>query len=57
MRVQGVNVGQSIEFHGGCTVISSRGELEENKLLPVALTTSIACDFLECLHFFRNIAE
>ena len=36
---------QVMKLHGSFyIVISSIGELEKNKPLPVALTTSIACD-------------
>lgn len=58
MSWQAVKVQQIIEFYGDFyIVLSSSGELEEMKLLPVALTTSITCDLHWWLHFFSNIAE
>lgn len=45
MSWQATKVQQIIEFHGDFyIVLSSSGELEEMKLLPVALMSSIACD-------------
>lgn len=45
MRGQAIKAGQVIKLHGSFyIVLSSIGELEKNKPLPVALTTSIACD-------------
>lgn len=45
MRDQAIMAGQGRKLHGGFyIVLSSKGELEKNKPLPVALTTSVACD-------------
>lgn len=45
MRDQAIMAEQGRKLHGGFyIVLSSTEELEKNKLLPVALTTSIAYD-------------
>lgn len=44
-RDQAIMAGQGRKLHGGFYIVLSLSEeLEKNKLLPVALTTSIACD-------------
>lgn len=45
LRSEAIKAKQDVKLHGGFyIVLSSNEELDENKLLPVALTTSIACD-------------